>query len=130
MADPKILYNNLFSDKLYTKSYDDFVKQFEEEEAAQKLYNNLRQDGLYTQDFDSFKTQFKLGKQNGPVQENTAIAGSVNTSSTDLNLEDTSSELPKDPNREKLIQLETELDATRADPKTMNSTENLKKRRN
>ena len=31
MADPKILYNNLFSDKLYTKSYDDFLKQFEPE---------------------------------------------------------------------------------------------------
>ena len=97
MADPKILYNNLFSDKLYTKSYDDFVKQFEEEGAAQKLYNNLQQDGLYTQDFDSFKAQFKLGKQNGPVQENTAIAGSVNTSSTDSTLDPGSLDLPKIP---------------------------------
>ena len=68
------------------------------------------------------------GKLNDPVQE-TASVGSENLSSTDLNLEDTSSELPKDPNREKLIQLEAELDATMADPFTMNSTENIKKRR-
>ena len=68
------------------------------------------------------------GKLNDPVQE-TASVGSENLSSTDLNLGDTSSELPKDPNREKLIQLEAELDATMADPFTMNSAENIKKRK-
>jgi len=90
MADPKILYNNLFSDKLYTKSYDDFLKQFEEDEAAQKLHNKLSQDGLYTKDFDSFKTQFKLGKSNDPVQE-TASVGLENLSSTDSKLDPGSS---------------------------------------
>ena len=85
MADPKILYNNLFSDKLYTKSYDDFLKQFEEDEAAQKLHNKLSQDGLYTKDFDSFKTQFKLGKSNDLVQG--ADAGSENGDSAPTKLE-------------------------------------------
>ena len=75
-----------------------------------------------------FIEEYNAKKQNDPVQE-TASVGSENISSTDLNLENTSSELPKDPNREKLIQLETELAATMADPKTMNSDENFKKRK-
>jgi len=70
-----------------------------------------------------------VGKQNDPVKE-TVIAGSENQAVVmDSNLESISSELPKDPNREKLIQLEAELDATMADPFTMNSDENFRKRK-
>ena len=46
MADPKILYNNLFSNKLYSKSYDDFLEQYDNEEGVQKLHNKLSQNSL------------------------------------------------------------------------------------
>jgi hypothetical protein len=91
---------------------------------------DLVSQGLTDQEIKIKLAEFdnQPGKLKDPVKE-TAIAGSANTSSTDLNLEDTSSELPKNPNREKLIQLETELAATMADPKTMNSDENFRKRK-
>ena len=70
-----------------------------------------------------------LGNSNDSTGE-IANAGSENLAiNMDSTLEGTSSELPTNPNREKLIQLEAELDATRLDPKTMNSDENFRKRK-
>ena len=85
MADPKILYNNLFSNKLYSKSYDDFLEQYDNEEGVKKLHNKLSQNSLYSKDFDAFKEQYKLGKLNDLVQG--ADAGSENGDSAPTKLE-------------------------------------------
>jgi len=67
------------------------------------------------------------GKQNPTTPD--AVVEEDTASNMDSSSESTSLESPEDPNRDKLIQLETELEATRSDPKTMNSDENFRKRK-
>ncbi len=52
------LYNRLNKDKLYTKSYEEFQKQFSTPEAIGKLHKKLNEDGLYTKTSDDFLNQF------------------------------------------------------------------------
>ena len=94
-----------------------------------KFYNVPEADLTLYPGYELAPAGDDAGKVTDPVKE-TVIAGSNNQAVVmDSNLESISSELPKDPNREKLIQLETELAATMADPKTMNSDENFRKRK-
>lgn len=59
-ADPpsKKLYDGLVSEKLYTKSYDDFQKQFSTPDAINKLHQGLQEEKLYTKGADEFQKQF------------------------------------------------------------------------
>jgi hypothetical protein len=52
------LYNKLKGDGFYTKSYDEFVKQFSNPDKLVKLHTLMKQDGLYTKTVDDFKNQF------------------------------------------------------------------------
>lgn len=52
------LYNQLRKSQLYTKSYDDFQKQFSSPQAIDKLYQGLNESQLYTKAKDSFYSQF------------------------------------------------------------------------
>lgn len=54
----KKLYDKLANDKLYTKSYEEFQKQFSTPEAIQKLHQKLNTDGLYTKSKEDFQQQF------------------------------------------------------------------------
>lgn len=58
--DPPIkkLYNGLYADKKYTKSFDEFRKQYSTQEAIDKLYNGLKEDGDYTKDISEFQKQY------------------------------------------------------------------------
>ena len=58
----KELYNQLFSDGRYTKSFEEFQKQFNSQENAKLLFQNLSNDGLYTKEYADFQNQFSLGK--------------------------------------------------------------------
>lgn len=58
MDNGKSLYNQLSSDKLYTKSYDDFVKQYGNPEGQKELYNKLSSDNLYTKSEEDFVNQY------------------------------------------------------------------------
>lgn len=58
MDNNKILYDKLSSQKLYTKSYDEFVNQFESPEAKRELYNALKEQNLYTKSEQEFVGQF------------------------------------------------------------------------
>jgi hypothetical protein len=60
------LHNYLVEKGDYTKSYDDFSKQFASQESQDKLYNHLSESGEYTKSRQNFGTQFfavKLGEQ-------------------------------------------------------------------
>ena len=59
MADKhRQLYDQLKSEGLYTKSYDDFVTQFANPEKLVRLHGLMQADGLYTKTVDDFKQQF------------------------------------------------------------------------
>ena len=52
------LYDLLIDQKLYSKSYDEFTSQFEDEEKQQKLYDLIQQQNLYSKSYDEFTQQF------------------------------------------------------------------------
>ena len=59
------LYNQLYKDGKYTKTFEDFQIQFGTPEKSKKLYTALNQAGDYTKSFDDFQTQFSIaGKTN------------------------------------------------------------------
>ena len=62
------LYNQLYKDGKYTKTFEDFQNQFGTPEKSEKLYIALNEAGDYTKSFDDFKAQFVLaGKTNDSV---------------------------------------------------------------
>ncbi len=54
----KKLWNSLREKQLYTKSYEDFDKQFSSNESIDKLHKVLSEKQLYTKTTDDFKSQF------------------------------------------------------------------------
>ena len=78
------LYNQLYKDGKYTKTFDDFQMQFGTPEKSEKLYTALNQAGDYTKSFGDFQTQF-------------GIAGKVNDSAVaDPNVESEKSDMGSD----------------------------------
>ena len=70
------LYNQLYKDGKYTKTFEDFKSQFGTPETSEKLYTALNEAGDYTKSFDDFKSQFNIaGKTSDPVNVE-ATAGS------------------------------------------------------
>jgi len=62
MADKhRQLYDLLKKDGYYSKSYDEFVKQFANPEKLVRLHSLMQADGLYTKTVDDFKQQFFAG---------------------------------------------------------------------
>ena len=55
------LYNVLTQQGLYTKSYDEFEQQYQDEAYRDKVYNVAVQQGLYTKSQDEFNQQYSLG---------------------------------------------------------------------
>lgn len=66
----KKLYNVVSRDKLYTKSFEEFQKQYSTPEAIDKLHRVVSEKQLYTKSLDDFKSQYfptekkKVGKIN------------------------------------------------------------------
>lgn len=58
MDKSKVLYDKLYSDKLYTKSFDEFKNQFGTPEGQSKLFDKLSQEQLYTKSREEFTNQF------------------------------------------------------------------------
>lgn len=54
----KALYDQLNKGQLYTKSFDEFQKQFSNPQTIDKLYQNLNDAKLYTKNKDQFYDQF------------------------------------------------------------------------
>lgn len=58
MDNGKRLYDQLSKEKLYTKSYDEFVGQFGSADGQKRLYNALKEQNLYTKSEQEFVGQF------------------------------------------------------------------------
>ena len=52
------LYRELSDKGYYTKSFDEFSKQLEDDSYKQKVYDVVSKDGLYTKDYDSFSSKY------------------------------------------------------------------------
>jgi hypothetical protein len=52
------LYRELNDKGYYTKSFDEFSKQLEDDSYKQKVYDVVSKDGLYTKDYDSFSSKY------------------------------------------------------------------------
>lgn len=59
----KKLYDKLHQSELYTKSYEDFDKQFSSPQSIDKLYSKLNEKQLYTKSKDDFHNQFFKSSQ-------------------------------------------------------------------
>jgi broad specificity phosphatase PhoE len=59
------LYQQLNKSNLYTKSFDEFQKQFSTPASIDKLYQNLNSSGLYTKDKGAFYGQFFPNQSGG-----------------------------------------------------------------
>jgi hypothetical protein len=57
------LYNVLSRDGLYTKSFEEFKVQFQDEEYQSKVFGVVTRDGLYTKDMDSFVNKYAVKKK-------------------------------------------------------------------
>jgi hypothetical protein len=59
----KALYDGLASRGAYSKSFEEFEKQFSTPEKIQKLHAKLKQDGLYSKELTDFENQFFSDKK-------------------------------------------------------------------
>ena len=51
------LYNALYSDGRYTKSFEEFRKQFEDSSYRERVYENVTSTGEYTNLFSDFEAK-------------------------------------------------------------------------
>ena len=54
----KKLYDGLVADKLYSKSFDEFQKQYSSSDAISKLHAGLVSDKMYSKGSDDFLNQY------------------------------------------------------------------------
>ncbi|HCT53005.1 MAG TPA: hypothetical protein DF712_11155, partial [Balneola sp.] len=84
------LYDVLVREGKYTKSFDEFQVQFEEDEYQDKVFNSVSLAGLYTKDINSFKSKY-AGKQQGVATDDVTVTPTDTESAS----EDTSLDLPQ-----------------------------------
>ena len=61
------LYNALVKGEYYTKSFEEFLVQFEQPEYADKVFETLTRDEFYTGSRESFHAQYSLKKKEDTV---------------------------------------------------------------
>ena len=67
------LYNQLYKDGKYTKTFEDFQAQFGTPEKSEKLYTVLNQAGDYTKSFSDFQTQFSITGKTTPTTPDAVV---------------------------------------------------------
>ena len=86
----KELYDKLFANGEYTKSFEEFKKKFSNPENSQKLFDGLSEAGTYTKSIDEFNSQFGFGAK---TKDSVAVDQAVESEKvTGSNLVDGSSE--------------------------------------
>jgi hypothetical protein len=94
----KKLYESLSSRGYYTKSFDDFQQQYQDQSYQDKVFDVVQRDGLYTQDKQSFLAKYSpSGSTEVQTEELKKKAPQV---STELPSEESSSALPSKPKDE------------------------------
>ena len=86
-AGNKALYEQLNKDGLYTKSYEEFNKQFSTPEKLYTLYTTMKSDGFYTKPIEEFKKKFWDApiKSTIPIKDEREKDAVTNTQLTDRN---------------------------------------------
>ena len=83
------LYGTLYQGGYYSKSYKEFVDQFEDDGYKKRVFDVVSKDGLYTQDYDSFVG--KYGQEQGDVKKKDDFT--LGPTDMDLPLEEDSSDI-------------------------------------
>ena len=92
MEELQKLYNLLSRDGLYTKSFEEFKVQFQDEEYQSKVFGVVTRDGLYTKDMDSFVNKYAVKKKDSsevtsesqPLVSEQAVGTSDVSGATDI----------------------------------------------
>lgn len=90
------LYGTLYERGYYSKSYNEFVGQFEDDGYKQKVFDVVSKDGLYTQDYDSFVGKYGQN-QSGVKKKDDFTLGPTDM---DLPLEKDSSDISPEISKE------------------------------
>ena len=83
------LYGTLYQGGYYSKSYKEFINQFEDDAYKQRVFDVVSKDGLYTQDYDSFVG--KYGQEQSDVKKKDDFT--LGPTDMDLPLEEDSSDI-------------------------------------
>ena len=83
------LYQALYDQGKYTKTFEEFKAQFESEDNQQELYNALNNSGDYTKSYEEFGSQFfgKVKKETTPQGDATAESKSTASTSEPTSLD-------------------------------------------
>ena len=116
----KKLYNELFKQGKYTKSFEEFKSQFGSEDGQKKLHSAMSESGDYTKSLGDFSTQFfsenEVKIEDGAVGASAPSMGPVEAPEpTVLTLEDTFLESPEE------IEVEPRAEVDVEKPKRYNS---------
>jgi ribosomal protein S18 acetylase RimI-like enzyme len=68
MDELKKLYDGLVEDGSYTKTFEEFQKQFQDASYRDRLYNGLVTDGLYTKSKDEFLRKYAVGPSKSIIE--------------------------------------------------------------
>ena len=79
------LYDALVGSGKYTKSFEEFQKQFNNKEGSKKLHVALEKDGDYTKPYEDFTTQFEIDTK--PVKKTTVATDATAVEGTASNTE-------------------------------------------
>lgn len=101
MEELEKLYNVLSENKYYTKSYDEFLDQYQSADYRKKVYELASSEGLYTKDFSSFETKYS-----SQVKKKEDLEPAIQEAPMDSKLETTSSESQKETDKTKPVEFD------------------------
>ena len=58
------LYQVLRENNLYSKSFDEFLTQYQDDDYKKKVYNEVSKRGLYSKDYASFAVKYNTRPNN------------------------------------------------------------------
>jgi len=108
MEELEKLYNVLSENKYYTKSYDEFLNQYQSADYRKKVYDLVSSERLYTKDFNSFESKYSL-----QVKKKDDSKPTVQEVNMDSELETTSLELQKEVKKPDLVEFDWRADLER-----------------
>lgn len=98
MEELEKLYNVLSENKYYTKSYDEFLDQYQSADYRKKVHELASSEGLYTKDFSSFEAKYS-----SQVKKKEDSEPTIQEDPMDSELEATSSESQKETDKTKPV---------------------------
>lgn len=91
------LYDVLVREGKYTKSFEEFQNQWNDEQYQSKVYEVVHRDGLYTKDRDSFNQKYGAQAKQQPAQEDQGLVGNIKSQFLNQQPQQQQRELPRMP---------------------------------